>query len=109
MKTIADKSARCTRTDFIPVILILKSTRLSWLTFGATLWLGLWLNHRSDEISQADQDRADAVAAAERFTETWNTFKPNQVSIAGTYERSSQESVDEPLAEVIFVHMQAGF
>lgn len=49
------------------------------LALGATLWLGLWLNHRSDEIAQADQDRADAVAAAERFTETWNTFKPNQV------------------------------
>jgi hypothetical protein len=50
------------------------------LALAGTLWLGLWLNHRSDEISQADQDRADVVAAAQRFTETWNTFKPNQVS-----------------------------
>jgi len=47
---------------------------------GGALWLGMWLNNRSDEISESDQDRADVVAAAQRFTETWNTFKPNQVS-----------------------------
>jgi len=50
------------------------------LALIATVALGVWLKHRSDEISQADQDRADVTAAAQRFTETWNTFKPNQVS-----------------------------
>ena len=50
------------------------------LALIGTVWVGLWLKHRSNEISQADQDRADVVAAAQRFTETWNTFKPNQVS-----------------------------
>ena len=50
------------------------------LALIGTLWVGLWLKHRSDQISQADQDRAEAVGAAQRFTETWNTFKPNQVS-----------------------------
>lgn len=50
------------------------------LALIATVWVGLWLKHRSDEAAQADQDRADVVAAAQRFTETWNTFKPKQVS-----------------------------
>jgi hypothetical protein len=50
------------------------------LALIATVWVGLWLKHRSDEISRADQDRADVVAAAQRFTETWNTFKPNEAS-----------------------------
>jgi len=36
-------------------------------------------------------------------------FKPNQVSIAGTFEQVSLQNADDPISQTIFVHMQAGF
>ena len=57
-----------------------------------------------DPNNDADNDALNAIVVG-----LTHDFKPNQVSIAATYERSSQEGVDDPLAEVAFVHMQAGF
>jgi hypothetical protein len=36
-------------------------------------------------------------------------FKPDFVSLSATYESESLQGTDDPLAESIFVRMQAGF
>ena len=58
----------------------------------------------ADPNNDADDDALNAIVVG-----LTHDFTPDLVSIAATYERSSQEGVDDPLAEVIFVHMQAGF
>jgi hypothetical protein len=57
-----------------------------------------------DPDNDADGDAQNAIVVG-----LTHDFKPNQVSIAATYERSSLEGADDPLAEVAFLHMQAGF
>jgi hypothetical protein len=41
--------------------------------------LFFWLQGRTEEISNAEEDRIEALQAAERFTVEWNTFRPNEV------------------------------
>ena len=40
------------------------------------LALGLWLRDQTEEIEREEQARAEVVAAAQRFTITWNTIDP---------------------------------
>ena len=40
------------------------------------LVLVFWLQDRTEEIDAEQQDRIEAMQAAERFTVTWNTFRP---------------------------------
>ena len=40
------------------------------------LALGVWLYDRSRDIESTAQQRAEVVAAAQRFTVTWNTIDP---------------------------------
>jgi Mce-associated membrane protein len=40
----------------------------------AGLTLAVWLRAAGSELSDREQDRLAAVQAAQRFTETWNTF-----------------------------------
>lgn len=42
----------------------------------ALVW---WLDRETDERKQLEEDRTDAITAAETFTETWNTFRPKEV------------------------------
>ena len=41
--------------------------------------LFFWLQDRTDDIADAEQDRIEAMQAAERFTVEWNTFRPTEV------------------------------
>lgn len=50
------------------------------LTIVGGLVLVRWLDARTEERVEAEQDRADVVAAAEEFTVVWNTFKPKDAS-----------------------------
>ena len=36
--------------------------------------LAVWLGEKSDDVSAREQDEVDVRTAAQRFTETWNTF-----------------------------------
>lgn len=42
----------------------------------AGIALGLWLRDQTQEIESEEQARAEVVAAAQRFTITWNTIDP---------------------------------
>jgi hypothetical protein len=42
----------------------------------AGLALGLWLRDQTEEIEREEQARAEVLAAAQRFTITWNTIDP---------------------------------
>ncbi len=44
----------------------------------AGLVLGLWLRDQAGEIDEREQDRAEVVQAAQRFTVTWNTIDPEE-------------------------------
>jgi hypothetical protein len=57
-----------------------------------------------DPDNDTDDDSLSAIVAG-----LTHDFKPDLVSIALTYERSSLEGTDDPLTEIVFVHMQAGF
>lgn len=48
---------------------------------GGAVLMG-WLNGETEDNTAAEQDRIEAMQAAERFTETWNTFRPKD---ADTY------------------------
>jgi len=42
--------------------------------------LALWLQDRTEEAEAAEQDRIEAMQAAEEFTVVWNTFRPKDAS-----------------------------
>lgn len=44
------------------------------LALAAGIVLAVWLGGRSDDISATEQDEVAVRQAAQRFTETWNTF-----------------------------------
>lgn len=50
------------------------------LCAGLIFWF--WLHGQSEENAAAEQDRIAAMQAAEKFTVTWNTFRPTD---ADTY------------------------
>ena len=41
--------------------------------------LFFWLQDRTDDNAAAEQDRIEAMQAAERFAVEWNTFRPTEV------------------------------
>ena len=45
------------------------------LALAATIALGVWLVRATQESSSEAAERTEVVQAAERFTETWNTFE----------------------------------
>ena len=52
---------------------------LCTLTLIGGIVLLFWLQDRTDDIADAEQDRIEAMQAAERFTVEWNTFRPTEV------------------------------
>jgi hypothetical protein len=57
-----------------------------------------------DPNSDADDDALTTMVVG-----LTHDFKPNQVSIAGTFEQVSLQNANDPISQTIFVHMQAGF
>jgi hypothetical protein len=47
------------------------------LTLVAGIVLVVWLRAQTAENADTEQDRVEVLQAAERFTETWNTFRPD--------------------------------
>lgn len=73
------------------------------LALAAAIWAALWVRSASAEDRAADRDRAAALQAAERFTETWNTFEPDAVDaylaevgplLSSTFRTQFEEAAD---------------
>lgn len=50
------------------------------LALVGAIVLVYWLDDRGGERAAAEQDRIEAMQAAQRFTEVWNTFRPKDAS-----------------------------
>ena len=61
--------------------------------------LGLWLRNRTQDIDSTEQDRAEVVAAAQRFTVTWNSIDPKQ---AKAYVAQVRELVTDTFLDKAF-------
>lgn len=72
-RTTADRPSRRPR-------LAAALAALCVLALVGGLVLAFWLQDRTEEREAAEQDRIEAMQAAQAFTEVWNTFRPNDVS-----------------------------
>ena len=76
----------------------------------AGLVLGLWLRDRTEEIEREEQARAEVVAAAQRFTITWNTIDPEAAEeyvtqvgelVTDQFRKEAFQGKDEEAAQLI--------
>jgi Mce-associated membrane protein len=79
------------------------------LALAGTVALGVWLIGATQESSQEAAERADVVQAAERFTETWNTFEADKAEeyveqvaplLSTKFRKEFQDSAENVLAGI---------
>lgn len=75
--TIADAGERQSRAPGPRVASALAAACA--LALVALVVLGVWLRGESSDLDAREDDRAAVMQAAERFTETWNTFQADDV------------------------------